>query len=120
MLAKHKLERLRAAQRRMSDLIREWFASIRLDPSKFGTHTLGRTKAMLIYRLTGNLRAAQLLLGHSKIESTVCYPGIAIDEVIEIAEKIEGRPPVPITSPRFPPRTKRGERVLQLPQHDVK
>ena len=55
----------------------------------YGTHSLRRTKATLIYRRTGNLRAVQLLLGHSKIESTVRYLGIEIDDVIEIAEKIE-------------------------------
>jgi integrase len=55
----------------------------------FGTHSLRRTKATLIYRRTGNLRAVQLLLGHTKIESTVRYLGIEIDDAIEIAEKIE-------------------------------
>ena len=66
-----------------------WIASIGLDPLKFGTHSLRRTKATLIYRRTGNLRAVQLLLGHSKVESTVRYLGIEIDDAIEIAEKIE-------------------------------
>ena len=60
-----------------------------LDPAKFGTHSLRRTKAVLIYRRTGNLRAVQLLLGHSKIESTVRYLGIEVDDAIEIAEKID-------------------------------
>ena len=64
-------------------------ASIGLDPAKFGTHSLRRTKAVLIYRWTGNLRAVQLLLGHSKIESTVRYLGIEVDDAIEIAEKID-------------------------------
>lgn len=67
----------------------EWVASIGLDPAKFGTHSLRRTKAVLIYRRTGNLRAVQLLLGHSKIESTVRYLGIEVDDAIEIAEKID-------------------------------
>jgi integrase len=62
---------------------------IGLDPAKFGTHSLRRTKAVLIYRRTGNLRAVQLLLGHSKIESTVRYLGIEVDDAIEIAEKID-------------------------------
>jgi integrase len=64
-------------------------ASIGLDPLKFGTHSLRRTKATLIYRRTGNLRAVQLLLGHTKIESTVRYLGVEIDDAIEIAEKID-------------------------------
>jgi integrase len=69
--------------------VHEWVASIGLDPAKFGTHSLRRTKAVLIYRGTGNLRAVQLLLGHSKIESTVRYLGIEVDDAIEIAEKID-------------------------------
>ena len=60
-----------------------------LDPAKFGTHSPRRTKAVLIYRRTGNLRALQLLLGHSKIESAVQYLGIEVDDAIEIAEKID-------------------------------
>ncbi len=69
-------------------MVGEWIASIGLDPLKFGTHSLRRTKATLIYR-TGNLRAVQLLLGHTKIESSVRYLGIEIDDAIEIAEKID-------------------------------
>jgi integrase len=75
--------------RQYARLVREWVASIGLDPSKFGTHSLRRTKAVLIYRRTGNLRAVQLLLGHTKIESTVRYLGIEVDDAIEIAEKID-------------------------------
>ncbi len=75
--------------RQYASLVQEWVASISLDPLKFGTHSLRRTKAVLIYRRTGNLRAVQLLLGHSKIESTVRYPGIEVDDAIEIAEKID-------------------------------
>ena len=75
--------------RQYARLVSQWVASIRLDPLKFGTHSLRRTKATLIYRRTGNLRAVQLLLGHTKIESTVRYLGIEIDDAIEIAEKIE-------------------------------
>lgn len=75
--------------RQYARLRNEWFVSIGLDPLKFGTHSLRRTKATLIYRKTGNLRAVQLLLGHTKIESTVRYLGIEIDDAIEIAEKIE-------------------------------
>jgi integrase len=76
--------------RQYARLVREWVvASIGLDPSKFGTHSLRRTKAVLIYRRTGNLRAVQLLLGHTKIESTVRYLGIEVDDAIAIAEKID-------------------------------
>ena len=70
-------------------LVQDWVVSIGLDPSKFGTHSLRRTKAVLIYRRTGNLRAVQLLLGHSKIQSTVRYLGVEVDDAIELAEKIE-------------------------------
>ena len=75
--------------RQYARLMQQWVASIGLDPAKFGTHSLRRTKAVLIYRRTGNLRAVQLLLGHSKIESTVRYLGIEVDDAIEIAEKID-------------------------------
>ena len=61
----------------------------RAHPAKFGTHSLRRTKAVLFYRRPGNLRAVQLPLGHSEIESTVRYLGIEVDDAIEIAEKIE-------------------------------
>lgn len=75
--------------RQYARLVHAWVGSIGLDPAKFGTHSLRRTKAVLIYRRTGNLRAVQLLLGHSKIESTVRYLGIEVDDAIEIAEKID-------------------------------
>jgi integrase len=75
--------------RQYARLVLEWVASIGLDAAKFGTHSLRRTKAVIIYRRTGNLRAVQLLLGHSKIESTVRYLGIEVDDAIEIAEKID-------------------------------
>src|SRR5262245_47635205 len=62
--------------RQYARLVSGWIASIGLDSDLFGTHSLRRTKATLIYRRTGNLRAVQLLLGHTKIESTVRYLGI--------------------------------------------
>jgi integrase len=74
--------------RQYARLVGEWTAGIGLDPLKLGTHSLRRTKATIIYRRTGNLRAVQRLLGHTKIESTVRYLGIEIDDAIEIAEKI--------------------------------
>ena len=64
-------------------------ASIELDPSLYGTHSLRRTKATLIYKRTGNLRAVQLLLGHTKIESTVRYLGIEVDNALAIAEEVD-------------------------------
>ena len=82
-------DRVGLTTRQYARLVQEWVASIGLDPSKFGTHSLRRTKAVLIYRRTGNLRAVQLLLGHSKIESTVRYLGIEVDDAIELAEKID-------------------------------
>ena len=66
--------------RQYARLVSEWIASTGLDPRLFGTHSLRRTKATLIYRHTGNLRAVQLLLGHTKIESTVRYLGIEVDD----------------------------------------
>ncbi len=75
--------------RQYARLVHELVGSIGLDPAKFGTHSLRRTKAVVIYRRTGNLRAVQLLLGHSKVESTVRYLGIEVDDAIEIAEKID-------------------------------
>jgi integrase len=75
--------------RQYARLVGKWISSIGLDPLKYATHSMRRTKATLIYRRTGNLRAVQLLLGHQKIESTVRYLGVEVDDALEIAEKIE-------------------------------
>jgi integrase len=75
--------------RQYARLVAEWTGSIGLDPRLFGTHSLRRTKATLIYRRTGNLRAVQLLLGHTKIESTVRYLGIEVDDALTIAEQVD-------------------------------
>ena len=75
--------------RQYARLLSEWIASIGLNSKLFGTHSLRRTKATLIYRRTGNLRAVQLLLGHTKIESTVRYLGIEVDDAIAIAEQVD-------------------------------
>lgn len=75
--------------RQYARLVSEWVALVGLDPSLFGTHSLRRTKATLIYRKTGNLRAVQLLLGHTKIESTVRYLGIEVDDALAIAEQVD-------------------------------
>ena len=75
--------------RQYARLLSEWLTSVGLDPHLYGTHSLRRTKATLIYRRTGNLRAVQLLLGHTKIESTVRYLGIEVDDAIAIAEQVD-------------------------------
>ncbi len=75
--------------RQYARLVARWIAGIGLNPSLFGTHSLRRTKATLIYRRTGNLRAVQLLLGHTKIESTVRYLGIEVDDALAIAEQVD-------------------------------
>jgi integrase len=75
--------------RQYARLVSDWIGSIGLDPRLFGTHSLRRTKATLIYRRTGNLRAVQLLLGHSKVESTVRYLGIEVDDALAIAEQVD-------------------------------
>jgi integrase len=75
--------------RQYARLLSEWIASVGLDPHLFGTHSLRRTKATLIYRRTGNLRAVQQLLGHTKIESTVRYLGIEVDDALSIAEQVD-------------------------------
>ena len=75
--------------RQYARLVDRWVSSIGLDSLADGTHSMQRTKAALIYRRTGNLRAVQLLLGHTKLESTVRYLGIEIDDALAIAEQIE-------------------------------
>ena len=75
--------------RQYARLLASWLHAIGLDPSAYGTHSLRRTKAAMIYRRTGNLRAVQLLLGHTKIESTVRYLGIDVDDALLIAEQVE-------------------------------
>ena len=75
--------------RQYSRIVGCWVASIGPDPAAYGTHSLRRTKPTLIYRRTRNLRAVQLLLGHGKLESTVRYLGIEVDDALEIAEQTE-------------------------------
>lgn len=67
----------------------DWVAEIGLDPTAYGTHSMRGTRPTLIYRRTKNLRAVQLLLRHSKLESTVRYLGIDVDDALEIAEQTE-------------------------------
>lgn len=75
--------------RQFSRLLKQWLTAVGLDPALYGTHSLRRTKAALVYKRTGDLRAVQLLLGHTKIESTVRYLGIEVDDSLEIAESVE-------------------------------
>ncbi|EOZ4878944.1 tyrosine-type recombinase/integrase [Pseudomonas aeruginosa] len=75
--------------RQYARIVKAWVTTIGLDPTLYGTHTLRRTKASLIYRRTKNLRAVQLLLGHTKLESTVRYLGIEVDDALEMAEQTE-------------------------------
>ena len=80
---------LHISTRQYARIVENWVAQIGLDPASYGTHTMRRTKATLIYRRTKNLRAVQLLLGHSKLESTVRYLGIEVDDALEMAEQTE-------------------------------
>ena len=75
--------------RQYARILEGWVEELGLDPADYGTHSMRRTKATLIYRRTKNLRAVQLLLGHSKLESTVRYLGIEVDDALEIAEQTE-------------------------------
>ena len=75
--------------RQYARIVESWITQIGLDTTLYGTHSLRRTKATLIYRRTKNLRAIQLLLGHTKLESTVRYLGIEVDDALEMAEQTE-------------------------------
>ncbi|MCC7123083.1 MAG: tyrosine-type recombinase/integrase [Gammaproteobacteria bacterium] len=75
--------------RQYARIVDGWVLSVGLDPADYGTHSMRRTKASLIYRRTKNLRAVQLLLGHAKLESTVRYLGIEVDDALELAEQTD-------------------------------
>ena len=75
--------------RQYARLVGEWVAMIDLEPRAYGTHSLRRTKVAMLYKKTGNLRACQLLLGHRKLESTVRYLGIEVDDALALSEQIE-------------------------------
>ncbi len=77
------------SRRQYARIVESWVTEIGLDPAVYGTHSLRRSKASLIYRRTKNLRAIQLLLGHAKLESTVRYLGIEVDDALELAEQTE-------------------------------
>jgi site-specific recombinase XerD len=75
--------------RQYARIVDGWVEEIGLDSTGYGTHLMRRTKPTLIYRRTKNLRAIQLLLGHTKLESTVRYLGIEVDDALEMAEQTE-------------------------------
>jgi len=82
-------DRPHISTRQYGRLVRDWVVSIGLEPSGYGTHSMRRTKVAEIYRKTGNLRAVQLLLGHTKIDSTVRYLGVELEDALSIAERID-------------------------------
>lgn len=75
--------------RQYARLVDKWVALLGLDPAAYGTHSMRRTKVSLLYKKTGNLRACQLLLGHTKLESTVRYLGVEVDDALELSEALE-------------------------------
>ncbi|RDC59073.1 hypothetical protein HME9302_00251 [Alteripontixanthobacter maritimus] len=75
--------------RQYARLLDEWVTAIGLRKAEYGTHSLRRTKAAMIYRATGNIRAIQILLGHSKIENTVRYLGVDVEDALLLAERTE-------------------------------
>lgn len=75
--------------RQYARLVDEWVTAVGLRREDYDTHSMRRTKAAMIYRTTGNLRAVQILLGHSKIENTVRYLGVDVEDALVLAERIE-------------------------------
>jgi len=80
---------LHISTRQYARLVQDWVSSISLEPSAFGTHSMRRTKVAQIYKKTGNLRAVQLLLGHTKMDSTVRYLGVDLEDALAISESVE-------------------------------
>jgi integrase len=75
--------------RQYARLVDEWVGAVGLNVHEYGTYSMRRTKASFIYRATGNLRAIQILLGHSNIKNTVRYLGVDVDDAIALAERAE-------------------------------
>jgi integrase len=75
--------------RQYARLVNEWITAVGLPHQDYGTHSLRRTKAALVYRRTGNLRAVQILLGHTKIETTVRYLGVEVKDALVLSENTE-------------------------------
>lgn len=84
-----RLPRQHISTRQYARIVKRWVGYINLDPSVYATHSMRRTKATLIYKQTKNLRAVQILLGHTSMASTVRYLGVEVDDALEIAERIE-------------------------------
>jgi len=82
-------DRYHISTRQYARLVRDWVKSIGLEPSAYGTHSMRRTKVSQIYKKTGNLRAVQLLLGHTKMDSTVRYLGVELEDALAISEAVE-------------------------------
>ena len=82
-------ERLHISTRQYARIVRDWATSIGLEATAYGTHTMRQTKVTQIYKQTGNLRATQLLLGHTKMDSTVRYLGVELEDARAIFEAIE-------------------------------
>ncbi|MBU4530742.1 MAG: tyrosine-type recombinase/integrase [Hoeflea sp.] len=82
-------DRLHISTRQYARLLKNWVCSIGLEPSAYGTHSMRRTKVAQIHKKTGNLRAVQLLLGHTKMDSTVRYLGVDLEDALTISEAVE-------------------------------
>lgn len=82
-------ERLHISTRQYARIVREWVSSIGLEVTAYGTHSMRRAKVTQIYKKTNNLHAVQLLLGHTKMDSTVRYLGVDLEDALAIAEAIE-------------------------------
>ncbi len=82
-------DRPHISTRQYHRLVHDWVTAIGLEPSGYGTHSLRRTKAVEFYRKTGNLRAVQLLLGHTKVDSTVRYLRVELEDALSIAQRID-------------------------------
>jgi site-specific recombinase XerC len=82
-------DRPHISTRQYARMLKQWVKSIGLEPSAYGTHSMRRTKVAQIYKKTGNLRAVQLLLGHTKMDSTVRYLGVDLEDALTISESVE-------------------------------
>lgn len=82
-------DRPHISTRQYARMLKGWVVSIGLEPSAYGTHSMRRTKGAQIYKKTGNLRAVQLLLGHTKMDSTVRYLGVDLEDALTISEGVE-------------------------------